>query len=117
MEKIGTEQILFTEILPRTDNMQGLGYTIEMVKIYQYHSIFYSEDHEGMQPRELTAEIEFVKDVFYYLPFFKTTVILRVDSFKNWDRTQEELSLFDYVVVMRRINNFLEKQGFRIRLE
>lgn len=116
MEK-SIDQFLSTPVLSQTKTIRSVGYTIEMEKFYEYYSIFYSEDNDGMQPRELNAEIEFVKDIFYYLPFFRTNVILRVDSFKNWNRTQDELSLSDFVVAMRRIYNFLENDGYRIRLE
>lgn len=91
-------------------------YKIEMGNFREDHSIFYSEYEDNKLTRELTGEVDFVRDVFYYVPIFKTTIILHLDSFKNWDTSRKELTLYEYTVVLKRIYDFLQRSGYRIVL-
>ncbi|MBX2916278.1 MAG: hypothetical protein KF856_13490 [Cyclobacteriaceae bacterium] len=91
-------------------------YKIEMGNFREDHSIFYSEYKDGKLTRELTVAVDFVKNVFYYLPIFNSSIILHVDSFKNWNATRTELTLYEYTVVLKRIYDFLQRSGYRIVL-
>jgi hypothetical protein len=90
-------------------------FKIEMGNYREDHSIFYSEIEDGRLRRKLTVEVDLIENIFYYLPIFRTSIILYVDSFKNWN-TFEELSLYEYTVVLKRIHNFLRKMGYEVVL-
>lgn len=92
-------------------------YKIRMGNFHEDYSVFYSEYEESKLTRELRVEVHFVKDVRYYLPIFKTTVILCLDSFKNWNPARKELTLFEYTVVLTRVYDFLQRGGYRIVLQ
>jgi hypothetical protein len=90
-------------------------FSIEMGNYREDNSIFYSEFIADKSIRELRADVDIVKNLFYYLPIFKPTVILYLDSFKNWN-SSTELTSYEYTTVLKRIFNHLDKSGFRVTL-
>ncbi|MFM7851217.1 MAG: hypothetical protein ACKO96_04695 [Flammeovirgaceae bacterium] len=92
-------------------------FKIEMGGYREDYSIFYSEFNGNDLNRELTIGIDMVKNAFYYIPFFKTTVLVDLNSFRNWNATQKELTFYEYTVVLKRVYNFLRKMGYNVNLD
>ncbi|MFM7851218.1 MAG: hypothetical protein ACKO96_04700 [Flammeovirgaceae bacterium] len=84
-------------------------YKIEMGSYREDFNIYYSEQNPD---RKLVAAVT-VKNKL----LIKSQVILYLNTFKKWDVNGNDLTIEEYMIVLKRIFDFLTSKGFKINLE
>jgi hypothetical protein len=84
-------------------------YKVIMGNTREDYTIYYREIQNGKVIRKLAAatDIKFRK-------FRKPKVTLYLKSFQNWEVRESVLSFGEYIVVLKRIYDFLKSEGFEI---
>jgi len=86
-------------------------YKIQMGNAREDHTIYYQEMKDG----EIIKELAAATDVnFKKFGLGKSKVTLYLNSFQKWDVNKEELSSNEYMIVLKRIYDFLKSEGFEI---
>jgi len=91
--------------------MQPDTYEIEMGSFREDYNIYYYEPEKKRPVRKLVAAVD-VRNNF----LFKPTAILYLNTFERWDVNGEQLVLSEYILILKRVYNFLKSKGFKVEL-